>query len=120
MTDPASLLQSRGAPLCLSFHKTELCILTTHLHRPVLNQYVHTLDEFQSYTRELFDLVQQGKIRLSVHGEYPLTTEGVRQTHKDISASLCIGFHLVPNCRTDNGRNAASRKTSGKLLVKTA
>ncbi|GAA6007994.1 quinone oxidoreductase family protein [Rhodotorula paludigena] len=66
--------------------------------RPVLNQYVHTLDEFQSYTRELFDLVQQSKLRLSVHGEYPLTTEGVRQTHKDIT----------------------SRKTSGKLLVKTA
>ncbi|GJN94646.1 hypothetical protein Rhopal_007729-T1 [Rhodotorula paludigena] len=74
--------------------------------RPVLNQYVHTLDEFQSYTRELFDLVQQGKLRLSVHGEYPLTTEGVRQTHKDI--------------RLTNGWTAASRKTSGKLLVKTA
>ncbi|KAM0756590.1 NAD(P)-binding protein [Meredithblackwellia eburnea MCA 4105] len=66
--------------------------------RPVLNQYVHTLDEFQYYTKELFKLQKEGAITLSVHGEYELTTEGIRQTQRDLS----------------------SRKTSGKLLVKIA
>jgi hypothetical protein len=69
--------------------------LSLHLHgppppvaRPVLNQYVHTRDEFQSYSTELFQLIKDGVLNLAVHGEYPLTTEGVRQTQKDISAFL--------------------------------
>ncbi|GAA6009436.1 hypothetical protein JCM10207_003779 [Rhodosporidiobolus poonsookiae] len=66
--------------------------------RPVLNQYVHTQEEFQTYATELFHLIEQGVLNLAVHGEYPLTTEGVRQTQIDIT----------------------SRKTSGKLLVKVA
>lgn len=53
--------------------------------RPVLNQYVHTADEFKHYAAELFALVQDGKLKLSVHAEYPLTTEGIKQTQIDIS-----------------------------------
>ncbi|GAA5857956.1 hypothetical protein JCM8547_006638 [Rhodosporidiobolus lusitaniae] len=68
------------------------------LSRPVLNHYVHTLAEFQSYAKELFALVQDGSLNLAVHGEYEFSTEGVRQTQRDIT----------------------SRKTSGKLLVKIA
>ncbi|GAA5889742.1 hypothetical protein JCM6882_004307 [Rhodosporidiobolus microsporus] len=79
------------APLKLGPKNLKVC-------RPVLNQYVHTQDEFQSYSTELFDLIKKGVLNLSVHGEYPLTTEGVRQTQIDIT----------------------SRKTSGKLLVKVA
>lgn len=79
------------APLRLGAKNLKVC-------RPVLNQYVHTREEFQTYSTELFDLVQQGKLKLAVHGEYPLTTEGMRQTQIDIT----------------------SRKTSGKLLVKVA
>ncbi|GAA6035547.1 hypothetical protein JCM8097_000309 [Rhodosporidiobolus ruineniae] len=79
------------APLKLGPKNLKVC-------RPVLNQYVHTKDEFQTYSTELFDLIKQGVLDLSVHGEYPLTTEGIRQTQIDIT----------------------SRKTSGKLLVKVA
>ncbi|BGP44121.1 NADPH:quinone reductase [Rhodotorula kratochvilovae] len=79
------------APLKLGPKNLKVC-------RPVLNQYVHTREEFQTYAKELFELVQQGALQLAVHGEYPLTTEGIRQTQIDIT----------------------SRKTSGKLLVKVA
>ncbi|SCV67091.1 BQ2448_5737 [Microbotryum intermedium] len=66
--------------------------------RPVLNQYVHTKQEFQSYSRELFGLLESGKLRLSVYQEFPLSTEGIRQAQIDIMG----------------------RKSSGKLLVKVA
>ncbi|BGP58665.1 hypothetical protein JCM8202_006359 [Rhodotorula sphaerocarpa] len=86
------------APLQLGPKNLKVC-------RPVLNQYVHTREEFQGYARELFDLVRGGGgdggaegLRLAVHGEYPLSTEGIRQSQEDIT----------------------SRKTSGKLIVKVA
>ncbi|KAI5474910.1 hypothetical protein MNV49_002193 [Pseudohyphozyma bogoriensis] len=60
--------------------------------RPVLNQYVHTKDEFAGYTKELFEIYQAGHLKLSVHGEYPLTVEGVRQSQEDI---------FVPNTLLD-------------------
>ena len=58
--------------------------------RPVLNQYVHTQEEFQSYAKELFELVQSGALRLSVHKEYDLSTEGIRQAQEDISESRFV------------------------------
>lgn len=53
----------------------------------MLNQYVHTQEEFQTYAKELFELVQSGALRLSVHKEYELSTEGIRQAQEDISES---------------------------------
>ncbi|KAK4056125.1 NADPH:quinone reductase [Microbotryomycetes sp. JL221] len=79
------------APLKLGPKNLKVC-------RPVLNQYVHTREEYQTYSKELFELLKQGVLKLSVHGEYPLTTEGIKQAQIDIT----------------------SRKTSGKLLVKVA
>ncbi|GAA5831667.1 hypothetical protein JCM11251_000786 [Rhodosporidiobolus azoricus] len=79
------------APLKLGAKNLKVC-------RPVLNQYVHTREEFQSYSTELFDLIKKGDLKLAVHGEYPLTTEGIQQTQHDLTG----------------------RKTSGKLLVKVA
>ena len=60
--------------------------------RPVLNQYVHTQEEFQSYAKELFELVQSGALRLSVHKEYDLSTEGIRQAQEDISELHALFF----------------------------
>ncbi|GAA5932828.1 hypothetical protein JCM1841_005442 [Sporobolomyces salmonicolor] len=79
------------APLKLGPKNLKVC-------RPVLNQYVHTHEEFTTYATELFEIVKKGDLKLAVHGEYPLTTAGIRQAQTDIT----------------------SRKTSGKLLVKVA
>ncbi|CAE7168832.1 unnamed protein product [Rhizoctonia solani] len=66
--------------------------------RPVVNNYITEASEFHHYASELFDIVKSGKLACAVHGEYPFTTEGMRQTHKDITG----------------------RGTSGKLVVKIA
>lgn len=79
------------APLKLGPKNLKVC-------RPVLNQYVYTAEEFRGYASELFEIVKQGHLKLAVHGEYPLTSEGIRQSQTDITG----------------------RKTSGKLLIKVA
>lgn len=50
------------APLKLGPKNLKIC-------RPVLNQYVHTEEEFAGYAKELFGLFKQGALKLSVHGE---------------------------------------------------
>lgn len=66
--------------------------------RPTLNNYVATQEEFDTYTRELFDLIEKGIVRIAVHKEYPFSVEGIRQAQEDLT----------------------SRKTTGKLIVKVA
>jgi len=64
--------------------------------RPVVNNYITEPAEFHQYSSELLDLVKSGKLDIAVHGDYPFTTEGIRQTQIDITG----------------------RGTSGKLVVK--
>lgn len=66
--------------------------------RPVVGNYVTEPSEFHQYASELFELVNSGQLDIAVHAEYPLTTEGIRQTQIDITG----------------------RGTSGKLVVKVA
>jgi len=66
--------------------------------RPVVNNYLTEPAEFHQYSSELLELIKNGKLDVAVHGEYPLTTEGIRQTQTDITG----------------------RGTSGKLVVKVA
>jgi NADPH2:quinone reductase len=67
------------------------------LIRPILNNYVYTREEFQSYSKELFDMLQAGKldIALAKQDGYPFTTEGVRQAHTDISSRSSTGKLLI-------------------------
>ncbi|KAB5590501.1 NADPH2:quinone reductase [Ceratobasidium theobromae] len=65
--------------------------------RPVVWGYITEPAEFHQYASELFELIGAGKLDIAVHAEYPLTTEGIRQTQIDIT----------------------SRGTSGKLVVST-
>lgn len=64
--------------------------------RPTLFNYVTTREERERYSAELFDLIDQGKVKINVHEEYPFTTEDMRRAFADIK----------------------SRKTTGKLVVK--
>ncbi|KAL9936469.1 hypothetical protein V8E36_004537 [Tilletia maclaganii] len=66
------------------------------LVRPQLYGYLAIQEERDHWTKELFDLLASGAVKIHIHGEYPFTTEGVRQTQKDIT----------------------SRGTTGKLLIK--
>ena len=56
--------------------------------------YIVTPEEWTGYTSELFDLIQTGKVKLSIHKTYDL--KDVAQAHSDLEG----------------------RKTTGKLLLK--
>ncbi len=56
--------------------------------------YIVTPEERETYTRELFDLITSGKVKLQIHNVYPLSE--VAQAHLDLEGG----------------------KTSGKLLLK--
>ncbi|CAE7231099.1 unnamed protein product [Rhizoctonia solani] len=66
--------------------------------RPVVGNYLVEPSEFHEYSVELLELIKSGKLNIAIHAEYPLTTDGIRQSQVDITG----------------------RGTSGKLLVKVA
>jgi NADPH2:quinone reductase len=60
----------------------------------VVNNYVAERSELEQYTTELFDMISSGRLKINVHKTYPL--KDLAQAHDDL----------------------ASRKTTGKLIVK--
>jgi len=68
------------------------------LLRPTMVNWVVTLDEKNYYGNEVFRLVENGDLKIHIHGDYPFTAEGVRQAQQDLTGG----------------------KTTGKLLIKVA
>jgi len=64
------------------------------LLRPTLFNYIHTREEFERYTAELFDFIIKDKLNVHVYETYPLAD--IKRAHTDIE----------------------SRKTTGKLLLR--
>lgn len=62
--------------------------------RPALVGYIHTKEERDQYTAELFDLLTTGKLVMKIHDVYPL--KEVARAHSDLEG----------------------RRTTGKLLLK--
>ncbi|CED83126.1 quinone oxidoreductase [Phaffia rhodozyma] len=65
------------------------------LTRPVLNNAIHTPEEFEYYTSELFKLVDQKVVNLLVNGTYPLSAEGLRQAHADLTGRKTVGKLVI-------------------------
>ncbi|KAK4155831.1 hypothetical protein C8A00DRAFT_13136 [Chaetomidium leptoderma] len=64
------------------------------LMRPVLFAYIATKEERDAYTKELFELLVAGKVKVKIHEVYPL--KEVARAHTDLEG----------------------RKTTGKLMLK--
>jgi NADPH2:quinone reductase len=64
------------------------------LLRPQLFGYIAERGEFEAYSKEVFDWIVEGKVKVNVHKTYPL--EEVAQAQKDLE----------------------SRTTTGKLILK--
>ncbi|PWN51574.1 hypothetical protein IE53DRAFT_361457 [Violaceomyces palustris] len=80
------------APLKLAAKNVKVC-------RPTLNNYVHTREEMDSYSEQLFQLLagrEEAKLKVHLHKVYQFGEEGVRSALRDIK----------------------SRETMGKLVVK--
>jgi NADPH2:quinone reductase len=54
-----------------------------------------TLEEHNSYSVELWELVSSGALKTAIHAEYPFTAEGVRQAHLDLTAGTTSGKLLI-------------------------
>jgi len=63
--------------------------------RPTVRNYLYTPEENQYYMDELFSLISSGKLKLLIHKEYPLTTEGVQQAEKDLTQGKTVGKLLI-------------------------
>ncbi|GFZ46360.1 hypothetical protein JCM24511_04607 [Saitozyma sp. JCM 24511] len=63
--------------------------------RPTLGPFIAEPEDFARYAKEIFDIVQKGGLKFSIHKVYPFSAEGVAQSQMDI----------------------ASRTTTGKLLI---
>ncbi|EST05349.1 Alcohol dehydrogenase GroES-like protein [Kalmanozyma brasiliensis GHG001] len=77
------------APLKLAPKNLKVC-------RPTLFNYVTTREERETYSKELFELIESGKVKINVHDTYGFTTDEMRRAFADIK----------------------SRKTTGKLVIK--
>ncbi|KAI1940680.1 NADPH:quinone reductase [Ophidiomyces ophidiicola] len=75
-------------------HTRLLSAKNIKLMRTSLFAYIATQEEFDSYTKELFDMVESGKLKTKLHKIYPL--EQAAQAHIDLEG----------------------RKTTGKLLLR--
>lgn len=60
-----------------------------------LTNYIYTPEEARLYTTELFRFVSEGKLKVQVHKEYPLTAEGVQQAQKDLTGGKTVGKLLI-------------------------
>lgn len=64
------------------------------LLRPTLFNYIATRDEFQKYSKELWEFIEKDGLNVRIHDVYPL--EDIKRATEDIEG----------------------RKTTGKLLLK--
>jgi len=65
------------------------------LLRPTVGNYAFTAGELYDYTKELFNLVEAGSLKIKVHKEYPFTTEGAVQAQKDLTGGKTTGKLLI-------------------------
>ncbi|KAH9835222.1 NAD-P-binding protein [Rhodofomes roseus] len=65
------------------------------LLRPTMGNYVYTAEEGRFYSSELFRFSSEGKLKVQVHKEYSLTSEGVQQAQKDLTGGQTVGKLLV-------------------------
>lgn len=79
-----------------AFAPAKLAAKNLKVCRPTLFNYVTLREERERYSAELFELVESGKVKINIHGEYEFSTEGMKSAFADIK----------------------SRKTTGKLVVK--
>jgi len=64
-----------------------------YITRPSLMTYVASDEALQANTRELFDIVGSGKVKINVNQHYPLSE--VAQAHRDLEARKTIGSTVL-------------------------
>lgn len=61
--------------------------------RPVLFNYLTTREELEGYAKELFGFITEGKVKVGIHGVYPLTE--ARRAQEDLEGGKTMGKVLL-------------------------
>ncbi|KFY09895.1 hypothetical protein V492_05301 [Pseudogymnoascus sp. VKM F-4246] len=61
--------------------------------RPRLGAYVETREEFETYARELFGFIEEGKVKVKVHGRYKI--EDVAKATEELEGRKSVGKLLL-------------------------
>ncbi len=66
-----------------------------YLTRPTLATYTATRNDLEATARELFEVIQQGKVKVEVRHTYPLAN--AEQVHRDLEGRRTVGsIVMVP------------------------
>jgi len=57
--------------------------------RPTLNTYAAKRADYVAMTKDLFDVVQSGKVKIEIHQTYPL--KEAAQAHRDLTSRKTTG-----------------------------
>ncbi|KAH9849205.1 NAD-P-binding protein [Lenzites betulinus] len=55
------------------------------LLRPTMANYIYTPEEARYYGEKLFGYVASGVLKINIFKQYPFTTEGAREAHRDLT-----------------------------------
>ena len=80
-----------GAPAPVAIAR--LSPKNARLMRPTLFGYVATREEFEGYSKELFEMLEQGKIDVNIHEVYPLSE--VKRAQEDLQGRKSTGKLLL-------------------------
>lgn len=87
------LLTKRQSGAVPPFSIARLSAKNIKLLRTTLFNYVHTREEFERYTGELFEFIASGKVDVRVHETYKL--EDIARAHSDLEGRRTTGKLMV-------------------------
>lgn len=60
-----------------------------------MNNYVYTPEEMRHYSQKIFGLITSGELNIKIFKEYPFTTEGVQEAHRELTGGKTTGKLIV-------------------------
>ncbi|KAI1798102.1 NAD(P)-binding protein [Ganoderma leucocontextum] len=77
------------------FPPLKLVEKNVRLLRPTMDNYLYTPEEGRTYIAELFKLIGNGTVKISIHADYPFTAEGVQQAQRDLTGGKTTGKLII-------------------------
>ena len=57
--------------------------------------YMSKPEEARFYTEQVFGMIADGSLKITISQEYPFTAEAVQQAHKDLTGGKTVGKLVV-------------------------
>lgn len=82
--------------------------------RPTLFNYIYTREEFEHYTKELFQMMSRDKFNVRIHEIYPL--EEVARAHNVGFGSFMLSLRYLANGIAGSGRTEDDREATYETI----